>query len=247
MREFVADVGNTRIKWGMIASEELFRSAAVPPDDPDRWAQQLDDWQCMRPLTWTLAGTNPAARDRLSDWLVARGNRVRIIDCYQQIPLAVKVDHPEQIGIDRLLNAVAVLPKVPRGTPIAIVCAGSAVTVDLVDAEGAFRGGAIFPGFRLMAKSLNDYTAKLPLVDTFAGDPPLPGVNTVEAIDAGITHAIRGGVERMIARYAKSFGPPHVFIAGGDAERLIDLNCQTEMAGPYLTLEGIRIVTQGLP
>lgn len=246
MREFVADVGNTRIKWGLCASEGLFQTAALPLDDPDAWSRQLDAWDRTRPTTWTLAGTHPEARDRLADWLERSGNTVRVIDQYQQIPIRVRVDVPEQVGMDRLLNAIAVLPKVAAGTPIAIIGAGSAVTVDLVDGDGVFRGGAILPGFRLMAKSLNDYTARLPLIASFPGNPPLPGMNTVAAIEAGIAHSIVGGVERIVARYAEAFGKPRIFIAGGDADLLAGISGSPEIAGPFLTLEGIRIAARGL-
>ena len=254
MPDLVADVGNTRMKWGLcddLASRVAsapggMQTAALPLDNESAWHQQIDSWDVATGSHWTLAGTHPGYRNLLAGWLKRRGDVVQIIDDYRQLPLRVLVDYPEQVGIDRLLNAVAVLTKVPRGTPIVIVNAGTAVTVDLVDGDGAFRGGAIFPGFRLMAKALNDYTAKLPLVETFAADPSLPGTNTIAAIEAGIGHAIRGGIERMITRYASTFGKPRVFVAGGDAHLLATLDYEHELAGPFLTLEGICIAAKGL-
>lgn len=247
MREFVADVGNSRIKWGMCASEGLFETAALPLDDRDAWSRQLDAWQRTRPARWTLAGTHPEARDRLAYWLREHGGTVRIIDQYRQIPLCLRVDQPEQVGIDRLLNALAARSKSPPGTPIVIVGAGSAVTVDLVDADGVFRGGAIFPGFQLMAKALNDYTARLPRIESFPIHPLLPGTNTGAAIEAGIVNSIRGGIERIVAEYTRVFGKPHLFIAGGDAELLADLPGEPVVAGPFLTLEGIWLVAKEMP
>ncbi len=254
MSELVVDVGNTRMKWGLC--DNLARQAALSPgaiqaaalslNDESAWHQQIEAWSIPTGSLWTLAGTHPGYRNLLAGWLQQRGDRVRIIDDYRQLPIQVRVDYPEQVGIDRLLNGVAALARIPRGTPIVIVNAGSAVTVDLVDAEGAFRGGAIFPGFRLMAKALNDYTAKLPLVETFPNEPPLPGTNTFAAIEAGIDHAIRGGIERIVARYTSMLGKPRVVVAGGDANLLANLNCEFEMAGPFLTLEGIRIAAKGL-
>lgn len=246
MREFVADVGNSRIKWGLCASEGLLRTDALPLDNPGAWEKQLDQWERSRPAQWTIAATHPEARDRFADWLRQRGERVCIIDNYRQIPLQVRVDQPEQVGIDRLLNAVAALQRAPRGQPIVVVAAGSAVTVDIVDGEGVFRGGAILPGFQIMAKSLNDYTARLPRINSFSVEPPLPAGKTVAAIDAGVGNAIRGGIERIVTAYRERFGPPRVFIAGGDAELLTNLNFEAEMAGPFLTLEGIQITAKAL-
>jgi type III pantothenate kinase len=242
MREFVADVGNSRIKWGECARDGLGRTTAVPLDNPDAWAKQLRDWDSPTSSTWTLAGTHPEARDRLADWLRRHGHAVHIIDSFRMIPVHVRVDHPERVGIDRLLNAAAVLSK---GVPAVVIDAGSAVTVDLIDGEGAFRGGVIFPGYRLMAKALNDYTARLPLVEEFT-EPVLPGTNTAAAINAGVASAVAGGIDRAVRRLSQGLGPTRVFLAGGDAERLTDLDCRPEVAGPYLTLEGIRITARHL-
>jgi type III pantothenate kinase len=198
------------------------------------------------PALWTLAGPNPEARDHLAGWLRQFQHHVRIIDDAGQLQLKVLVDVPNYVGIDRLLNAIAVLDRTPRGQPIVVVCAGSAVTVDFVDAEGAFRGGAILPGFRIMAQSLKDHTARLPLVEGFAENIPLPPTNTIAAMKSGISNAIHGGVERMVRRLGELHGKPHVFIAGGDADLLADLDLEAEIVGPFLTLDGLRLAAKSL-
>lgn len=251
MREFVADIGNTRIKWGECSADGLFNADAMPLIDPVNFLNNplrtYGEWAGMKSSRWTLAGTNPAGRDRLEKVLVGFRHSVRIIDDYRELPIKVLVDFPEKVGIDRLLNAVSVLARLPRGTPAIIVNAGSAVTVDLVDRDGDFRGGAILPGFRLMARSLNDYTAQLPFIEQFSDpDPLLPATNTIAAISAGITHSILGGVERIVRRMTKGVGQARIFLAGGDAELLRDLDCQPEVVGPFLTLEGIRIAARNL-
>src|SRR5205823_11315500 len=95
-----------------------------------------------------------------------------------QLPLSVALAEPAKVGIDRLLNAVAANTLRPRDMPVVIADIGSAVTVDWLDENGVFKGGAIFPGLRLMAKALNDYTALLPLVEIWRNLPPLPGTST---------------------------------------------------------------------
>src|SRR6185312_8188631 len=106
------------------------------------------------------------------------------------LPLRVLVQQLDHVGIDRLLDAVAANSRRPAGVPAIIIDAGSAVTVDLVDEAGAFTGGAILPGLRLMAKALHDYTALLPLVDPPTQAPPLPGTATIPAIESGIFWAV---------------------------------------------------------
>src|SRR5205085_11851847 len=98
------------------------------------------------------------------DWIRQRGDAVAVLESWRQLPLEVKVEQPERVGIDRLLNFVALRSRTVRAVSMVVIDAGSAVTVDWVDEQGTFRGGAIFPGLRLMAMALHRYTAALPEV-----------------------------------------------------------------------------------
>jgi type III pantothenate kinase len=234
----VADIGNTRIKWGLCTADGLAEAAAVPPDDPAAWGGQIARWGLSGRLTWAIAGVHPARRDRLAAWLGERGDEVRVLTEHCELPLRVDVVTPSKVGIDRLLNAVAVRARVPSGTPAVIIDAGSAVTVDLVDRDGAFRGGAIFPGLRLMAQALHDYTAALPLVpNPDISVPAVPGRDTAAAITAGVNAAVAGGIDRLVEQY----GSARTFFTGGSTSLLAQLRCRPEDAGPYLALDGIRL------
>jgi type III pantothenate kinase len=232
----VADIGNTRIKWGLVHPDGL-RLAALPADNPAASAEQLRSWQITGPSEWAIAGVHPARRDRLGDWLRAGGASVRVITDYRELPLRVDVAAADRVGIDRLLNAVGAIARVPPQTRVIVIDAGSAVTVDLVDESGTFRGGSIFPGLRLMGRALRDFTAQLPLVEEF--DPhELPGRDTASAIRAGVYHAVCGGIDRLVEELAA--GRAKVLLAGGDTALAADLRCKPEVVGPALTLEGIR-------
>jgi type III pantothenate kinase len=123
----VVDVGNTRIKWGWCAGGAVRKSAALPPDDAVAWQQQLEAWTAADPLTWVVSGVHPGRRDRLVDWLRRDGHAVQVVTSGQQLPLDIGVTHPDKVGIDRLLNAVAVNARRPAGSPAVIVDAGSAL------------------------------------------------------------------------------------------------------------------------
>jgi type III pantothenate kinase len=235
-QRLVADIGNTRIKWGLCLPEGL-RIAAVPPRDPDRWADQLTDWGIDGPAEWALAGVHPVQQANLAAWLQAGGATVRIIADFRELPIRVDVAAPDKVGIDRLLNGVAAAARVPPRTPAVIVDAGTAVTVDLVDATGTFRGGSIFPGLRLMARALHQFTAQLPLVEDF-NEHDLPGRDTAAAIRAGVYHAVCGGVDRLVEQIAEPGAK--IFLTGGSLELATGLRCRPEVVGPALTLDGIR-------
>jgi type III pantothenate kinase len=237
MRELVADVGNSRLKVGERGPDRLSRTAILSLDQPDELRDLMTKWGATAPTRWTLAGSQPEARERLGATLTQWGHEVRVIARAAQAPIEIAVDSPDQVGIDRLLNAVAARHLFPIDAAFVIVNAGSAVTIDLVDQAGVFRGGVILPGFRLMAKALNDYTARLPLVETFVPVPIFPATNTEAAIRLGIRQAIRGAIERT----TRDAGPCRLIIAGGDTKWLTGLEGEPLIAGPFLTLEGLAI------
>lgn len=236
---YVVDVGNTRIKVGRCVAERLLdalpltNESALPFDPPTG-------------SSWLIAGVDPARRDRFVAFLRDRGQVVRVVADYRELPIRVEVAAPERVGIDRLLNAVGARGRVPVGTPCVVASVGTAVTVDLIDAAGAFRGGAIFPGFRLMARALRDHTAQLPLVEAFHAFPP-PGRDTESAISAGIRAAVAGGIQRVIDEYSIIVGSASVFVTGGDAERVGPLRHPVIPAGPFLALDGLRLTALCTP
>jgi type III pantothenate kinase len=258
--DMVADVGNSRIKWGRCKDGSVADIIVLPPDDPAAWQHQVESWGQGRPLSWAVSGVHPRRRDHLADWLRQRGDTVLVVDDWRQLPLQVPLDHPERVGIDRLLDAVAARSRVQRHVPVILIDAGSAVTVDLLDTTGAFRGGAIFPGLRLMAHALHDHTALLPLVEVKKANPFLPGTSTEGAMRAGIFWAVAGGIKalaRQLAgqgRYPKDSylagSPPRsavVFLTGGDAEILAPVMDVDVQVWPAMTLEGIRLAAEALP
>jgi type III pantothenate kinase len=264
--DVVVDVGNTRIKWARCApnTPAPYGITFLPPDDEAAWQRQIDLWGLPSPTTWLVAGVHPARRDRLVEWLRGRGNHVRVIDSPEQLPLRVLLDEPQKVGIDRLLNAVGGYyirnetgpwPDDPRQSlPLVIVSAGTAVTVDLVDWSGAFRGGAILPGFRMMAQALHEHTALLPLIDPLKGPAPeTPGRSTSAAMKAGIFWAVSGGVRCLIEKYAEDAGQPvDLYITGGNGSALSyevsGLTCvETARSITDLTLLGLRLTAESLP
>lgn len=248
--DVVVDVGNTRIKWGRCAGTRVAEAVSLPPDDVAAWQQQRQAWQCGRPLHWVISGVHPGLRDQLALWARQEGDTVELLESARQLPLVVRLEHPDRVGIDRLLDAVAANQRRPPLVPAVIVDAGSAVTVDYVDQDGAFCGGAILPGLRLMAKALNDYTALLPVVAVRPPVPAMPATSTRGAMEAGILAAVVGGIQTLTRELAlRSTVPPQLYLCGGDGPVLGPvLNAATEFTGgtpfvvwPEMTLEGIRL------
>jgi type III pantothenate kinase len=250
--DVVVDIGNSRIKWGRCLSGkvgELFASLAG--DSPAEWESQLDKWKLRGQLNWAVAGVQPRWQEMFTKWVEARGDRVQII-AHEHIAIPIEVEEPKAVGIDRLLNALAANQMKPATAQAIVIGVGTAVTVDLVRENGSFAGGTIFPGPRLMAESLHQYTAKLPLVPLDHVDhldPPC--TNTKAAIQTGISFAIMGGAYLLVDSMAGlDISRTWVIMTGGALGALADFdfgNVANTMTSRTLTLEGIRIAAESLP
>jgi type III pantothenate kinase len=243
--DVVVDVGNTRIKWGRCLEGAVVERVSLSPDNM-AWQKQLKEWGISEKLHWALSGVYPTSRDRLAAWLDEHGHQVTLIKDHEQLSLLIDVQYRERVGIDRLLNAVAALSRVGNPQPSIIVDAGSAVTVDWVSEKGVFQGGAIFPGFRLMSRSLKFDTAQLPLVHVTETNPRLPGKNTEMAIQAGIFWAVAGGIKALIRQLVARHGSTDrkIFLTGGDAGLLAPVMDTDVVYWPEMTLEGLRIAAE---
>jgi len=153
------------------------------------------------------------------------------------IPIQTGVDEPDRVGTDRLLAALAAYRR--AGGACIVVDAGTAVTVDAVDAGGTFLGGAIFPGPGLMARSLAEGTARLPAVEiqsAAALERPI-GKDTEAAIRSGVTRAVAAAVARLAVDMRDEIGNTvSVYVTGGYAPPADD---RRWMVLPDLVLEGL--------
>jgi type III pantothenate kinase len=262
MPDVVIDVGNSRVKWGRRAADAPQIAEAVSlADDVEAWQSQLEQWRNAHllpsPAAWVLAGVRPQRLEKLRVWLQVQGERVALLHSAAQLPLAVGLEHPDRVGIDRLLNAVAACEVMPPGFPAILVDAGSAVTVDWLDETHTFRGGAILPGLRLMVEALHEHTALLPLVSIPLPVPRLPGTATIPAMQAGVFWAVIGGIDRIVQCLRRVAAvEPRLYLTGGDGPFLLKglaghgdegLTVLAPTLWPEQTLAGILHAAEALP
>lgn len=240
-------IGNTTVKLGLtecdggdtwpawrarheIPTRELVAGAALPGTLPEA------------PVEWLVASVHRRAEAQLRDWVTAHRPADRYYALgHADLPLAIRVDAPERVGLDRLTAAVAVNRL--RGTaPAIFIDAGTALTVNLVGSDGAFEGGVILPGFGLTARALSEGTDQLPLVlpESDAPPPPLVGKSTQGAILSGLFWGNVGAVRELVARFrAELAEPAHVYVTGGDTQRLTPYIDPEARFVPDLVLAGI--------
>jgi type III pantothenate kinase len=247
-----ADVGDARIKLGLFAEgytatlPQPLRTLPLMGKEPelDRIEAWLGKDVPTDLLTWWIASVNRPAATRLIEWLREHrpANRVVLLAA-GDLPLVVRLERPDMVGIDRLVDAVAVNRLRAAGRPAVIVDVGSAITVDLVSADGAFLGGAILPGIQMSARALHHFTDLLPMVDVadLAAPPPALGNSTIPAIKTGLFWGAVGAIRQLIEQLGKetSSGEPQVFLTGGAGAAVAKLLGRATCHVPNLTLSGI--------
>lgn len=151
--------------------------------------------------------------------------------------LRVAVDRPEEVGADRLVNAVAAYAH--YGGPLIVVDFGTATTFDVIDGDGSYLGGAIAPGINLSLKALHDASAQLPRVAIGRPDRVI-GKGTVQAMRSGIFWGYVSLVEGMVARISHEYGGALDAIAtGGLAALFTECTSVLKHADKDLTLKGL--------
>jgi type III pantothenate kinase len=256
--DVVVDIGNSRVKWGRVRDHLIVDVVTFPHDDSVGWKRQAVEWNLDRGLNWAVAGVHPGQTARVGDWILARGGAIEVVDTPRFLGVLGKtrfdvvLDRPESAGIDRLLTAYAAWKKSPDDCTVLSITVGTAVTVDVVKPGGLFAGGAILPGPELLARSLSEHTAKLPLVDAKGGITDYsPGRNTDAAIRLGITAAVVGAADMLLRNWSHLQKRTWVYITGGAASYLSGFEFLTEpervIHDRTLTLDGLRLAAEAMP
>jgi type III pantothenate kinase len=194
------------------------------------------------PVPLVAASVNPPATERLRQLAAEVAPQAPFHLAAADFPIPIRNDtaEPDRVGVDRLLAALAAYRQV-RG-PCIVVDFGTAITVNVVRADGALLGGAILPGLAMMAQALSKRTAQLPEVNV-PDSAPAVGRTTHEAIAAGLLHGTAGAVSNLIIVAGEVVGSDaQIFLTGGDAARVaafLPPDCRD--ISPDLVLEGLLI------
>jgi type III pantothenate kinase len=247
------DAGNTNVVFAVHDGREwrgrwrVATRADRTSDEYAVWLLALFQHAGLRPaeVTRCVIGTVvPAAlynlRRLCREWfraepLIARSN----LDW----GFAIKVDRPQEVGADRLLNALA--SHRHYGGPLIVVDLGTATTFDVVDRDGAYLGGIIAPGINLSLEALHKAAARLPRIGI--GRPQaVIGRDTVSAMQSGVFWGYVGLIEGIVGRIRGEMDNPalKVVATGGLAPLLAEGTTLIERVDPDITLEGLRLLAE---
>ena len=249
------DAGNTNVVFAIHDGEE-WRGRWRISTDAGRTSDEYAVWLVT---LLQLAGLKPVDIDRCVIGTVvpaALYNLRRLCrEWFNAEPLVarapldwgfpIRVDNPDEVGADRLLNALAAHHHY-RG-PLVVIDFGTATTFDVVDRDGGYLGGVIAPGINLSIEALHRAAARLPRIGI--GRPQaVIGRSTVPAMQSGIFWGYVGLVEGLVARIRAEYGAPLKAIGtGGLAPLFAEGTAVLEQTDPDLTLEGLRLLAERNP
>jgi len=147
---------------------------------------------------------------------------------------------PEELGADRVVNAVGAIDK--YGEPLIIIDFGTATTFCYVDEAGCYHGGMITPGINISVEALYQRAAKLPKFEIERPATAL-GKSTVEAMQAGVFYGNAGQVDGIVRQMERELGVrPKVIATGGLAPLIADASETIDVVDPHLTLHGLCVI-----
>ena len=239
------DVGNTRIKWGVLEDGAIRRTGHISQARVRDKGLQAITTRIPRRVDEVFISNVAGATfaTRLSgvvgmhcecDVRFARTERSGwgITNAYTQ---------PRRLGVDRWVAMIGAFAEVRSAC--VVVDLGTAMTIDAIDDEGQHLGGQIIAGVSTMANALATATSDIPQVSPAPGreraDLGMFAHNTAGAVREGAQNAVAGAIDRSIQTLQANAYRPVVVLTGGDASRILNALCETPMHRPHLVLQGL--------
>ncbi|HEU0284179.1 MAG TPA: type III pantothenate kinase [Sphingomicrobium sp.] len=249
------DAGNTNVVFALVDGGEIkarWRIATDPRRTGDEyavWLHQLLELEgySKADVTAAIIGTVVPRATHNLEVLAGKYFKVEALIAGEgkaAWPIALDVDEPQNVGADRALNAIAAHEKYPGD--LIVIDFGTATTFDIVDYEGAYKGGIIAPGINLSLDALVNAAAKLPRIAIeVPDDMSVIGRTTESQMLTGIYWGYVAMMEGLVARLKREIGRPVDVIATGGLATLFDK--QTDLfdaVEPDLTIRGLSLLHQ---
>ena len=235
----IVDVGNTFVKIAVFQEDKLLKKMVVEVSAFENAHEKIiKDYpkidKCM------LASVGRLPKEVIID--LEKKYEVLILDSNLKFPFHNHYATPHTLGVDRMALVSASVKQYPNNN-VLIIDAGSCITYDFITDQNDYLGGAISPGIRLRYKSLHDFTANLPLLET---EMPknIIGDRTSEAIHSGVMHGIIKEIDGVIEEYQERYSDLTIILTGGDANFLSKQLKNSIFANSNFLLEGLNLILE---
>lgn len=243
------DVGNTNITAGLFIRNQLKHHWRLETDRGRRLEDLKESFAfLLRSVDLTfknikgvaIANVVPKLAPNLANFCSDISNQDPLWVTPKTAKIPLRVESPEEVGADRLCNAVAAWEKWKE--PTIVVDFGTATTLDIITKKGEYGGGAIFAGMDVANLSLARSAAQLTKIP-IAKPKRVVGRNTLECMQAGLYHGYVGMVDHLVQLSIEEEGYPMKVVATGGLASLIAEDSKTiQKLEPHLTLEGLNFI-----
>ena len=244
------DIGNSSISIGYFSSQGLMvqKIPTHPLRSPFEYRKMMRDFvqenniengRVAGIISSVVSGHTEPLKEAL-EGISETGREALVVVSHELAGIGYRIPHPEELGTDRIANAVAAFSLVRR--PVIAVDFGTATTISVVDSEGNYRGGSILPGIGLMNEALGMKTSRLRKVDLAPPGKSL-GSDTAGCILSGLFIGTAGAVERIISEIEGETGVSYDVVLTGGFSRMMDSFIRRpHTVSADLTLEGLKIL-----
>ncbi len=234
---FCFDFGNTRLKLGIFRGKELERVIVLENDEVATVKQLIDDYHPQRSILSSVVDHNLLLED-----LLREKTHFHKLNHLSKVPVTTPVGKPDTIGADRLALVSAAVSLFP-GKNNLVVGLGSGITYNFINKYHEFIGGGISPGMEMRFRSLNVFTARLPLVKA-DWNFPLIGYDTRTNILSGVIIGMAKEIDGMIDAYEEKYENFNVLVSGGDAIHFMPYLKKKIFADPELGFRGLLAISE---
>ena len=242
----VADIGNTNITLGFFDGDEYVNEIRIP-SDRDLSKSEYEDILVKLLKDFDVDGcvVGSVVVELNEKFTAAIGNVLKLTPLFVNnsvyTGVSVKIDTPDELGADRIANAVAAV-KEYKGAVI-VVDFGTATSFDVINSKHEFLGGAIAPGVRTQLKSLCSATSKLPQIELQESVRAI-GHNTTEAILSGVVRGSASMVVGILEQCASELGEKPTVVATGGNSSLIAkyIGDKFDVIDPIFTIKGFKYI-----
>ena len=231
------DFGNTRRKLAVFEGAELSRVQVMNDDSTEAIQALIDQYKPRKSILSSVVDHNPEM-----ETLLAAHTKFHHLNHLTRIPFTTPVGKPETIGADRLALIAGAVHLFPKQHNL-VIALGSCITYNFCNKFHEFLGGGISPGLEMRLKSLNYYTAKLPLVKA-TSNAPLIGYDTATNIQSGVVLGMVHEMDGFIDEYRQKFDNFNVLLTGGDMVYLASHLKNKIFADPDLIFKGLYAISE---
>ncbi len=234
----IFDIGNTRIKAGVFndntlqAHYELTKSNEL---DIEKIVKENKIKICFI----SSVRDSEAAAETVSELLPFAP--VLLFSAHHPLPFKNKYKTPDTVGSDRLA-AIAGAQALYPGKNVLVIDAGTCIKYNFINQNDEFLGGGISPGLQMRFHALNNYTARLPLMEINEKFETLVGTNSQDSILSGVLLGAIAEVDGIIDRYKQLYTNLTVVITGGDFNFFVKRLKNSIFAHQFLILQGLSVI-----